>query len=68
MGCSGCHAKRGGGEEITNYEGLEQALAQGRKLVVYEDAVIDVSSFIAEHPGGAAVLEPYIGEWVNNLQ
>ncbi len=62
MGCSACKDKRGEGEEIKSYEDLEKAVAKGRKLVVYEDIVIDVTNFIAEHPGGAQTLEQYVGK------
>ena len=35
--------------------------AEGRKLVIVDNLVIDVSEFIEKHPGGKFILEPYIG-------
>jgi hypothetical protein len=50
------------GPTIKSYAELKQALAAGKKLVVYEDQVIDVTAFIDEHPGGPKAIEPYVGK------
>ena len=35
---------------------FQQAIVNGRKLVILDDLVIDVAKFIDEHPGGRFVL------------
>ncbi len=62
MGCSGTKDVSGHGEVVMTYEDIENATADGRKLVVYEDIVIDVTNYIVEHPGGADSLERHIGK------
>ncbi len=62
----GCAEKRPEPEKeeptINSYAEFKKALAAGKKLVVYEDQVLDVTAFIGEHPGGPKTIEPYVGK------
>jgi cytochrome b involved in lipid metabolism len=62
MGCAVCKPRDGSSHEITTFQQLEDEITKGRKLIVYENAVIDVASFMVEHPGGPTIMEPYIGK------
>ena len=46
---------------------LQQALVNGRKLVILDDLVIDVGKFIDEHPGGRFVLMHNIGRDISKF-
>ncbi len=46
---------------ITTYEEFFAKVASGAKLIVLDDAVIDINSFEAIHPGGKDALEKYVG-------
>jgi len=46
---------------INNYPQFYEAISKGSKLVVLDDDVIDISSFIEKHPGGKLTLEKCIG-------
>ena len=37
----------------------------GRKLVIFEGTVYDVSSYIPEHPGGADKIEEHLGKSID---
>lgn len=45
---------------------VKRALQAGRKWVIYQGLVIDVSTFQASHPGGAYVLESNLGEDISS--
>ena len=63
MGCGRSATRKDpvGKRNITTYTHLFEEIAKGRKLVVYEDNVLDVDSFIAIHPGGEEVFKSMIG-------
>jgi len=44
-----------------SWEEINQRIANGEKLVVIDDIVHDVSSFVHEHPGGRQTLLNYVG-------
>ncbi len=48
-------------DSIATYAQLYAAIAKGAKLVVLEDSVIDLRSFLSIHPGGPEVFSPCIG-------
>ena len=52
---------------ITSYEALDRANAKGRKLVVFEDNVLDVEDHIDDHPAEAAAIVPLIGREVGQM-
>ncbi len=63
MGCAGPRAprKETEGFEVNSYEAVQEALATGRKLVIYEDLVLDVTTFVHEHPGTSRIIEQNVG-------
>jgi cytochrome b involved in lipid metabolism len=46
---------------LNTYEDVQKAIATGKKIVIYEDWVLDVTTFTKEHPGGQHIINPYIG-------
>jgi hypothetical protein len=44
-----------------DYDFIRREVAQGRKLVIFEDSILDVQNFIKKHPYGASLLEEHIG-------
>ncbi len=49
-------------KHITSYTEFFEELEKGRKLVVYEDVVLDVTQFVPTHPGGPDLLLPLVGK------
>jgi len=47
---------------VITREVFDQILAEGYKLIIINDTVIDVSDFILEHPGGSKIIEPFCGK------
>jgi len=47
---------------IISRECFDRVLAEGFKLIIINGIVHDVSDFILEHPGGAKIMEPYVGK------
>ncbi len=63
MGCGRSNA-RGDAvsrRHIATYTEFFEELAKGRKLVMYEDLVLDLAQLMSTHPGGPEVLAPVIG-------
>ena len=50
-------------QRIGTYEEFFEEIAKGRKLIVYEDVVLDVGKYAALHPGGAETVNSCIGTW-----
>ena len=46
-------------------EELDFLLSKGRKLVILEDIILDISSYMFDHPGGAQVFLQNIGKDVS---
>ena len=46
---------------------FEEAIANGRKLVILDEVVVDIESFIDHHPGGKFVLQHNIGNDVGKF-
>lgn len=55
-------------EDFTSYDDILKAVDQGRKLVIFEDKVIDLQSFLEKHPGGGEFFQDSmgkeIGRWI----
>lgn len=47
---------------VWTLDDLAQHAAAGKQVVAFEGFVHDVSTFAADHPGGPAVMRPYIGK------
>jgi stearoyl-CoA desaturase (delta-9 desaturase) len=52
---------------IMEWEEFQQQARTGRNLVVIKGAVHDVSAFVTEHPGGAALITGAIGKDVTEM-
>ena len=50
-----------------NAQDFEQALTNGRKLVILDTLVLDVTKFIDQHPGGRFVLSHNIGRDISKF-
>ncbi len=65
MGCSACERSLERTdiltEKITSYEQLYDAVKKGHKLVVFEDMVIDLNTFLRIHPGGTEMFKTCVG-------
>ena len=48
--------------QLVGYDFVENEIARGRKLMVYEDSVIDVEAYVDNHPGIDGLLNAYIGK------
>ena len=46
---------------------FDQALVNGRKLVILDDLVLDINKFIEQHPGGRFVLQHNVGRDVSKF-
>ena len=46
---------------------FEKAVANGDKLVILDDMVLDINKFIPQHPGGKFVLEHTIGRDISKF-
>lgn len=64
MGCGQSRARSSAviKKHITSYTEFFEELEKGRKLVVYEDVVLDVTQFVPTHPGGPDLLLPLVGK------
>lgn len=52
---------------VWNWEEYEEQTRTGRNLIVIRDAVHDISAFVAEHPGGPALIAGAIGKDATEL-
>lgn len=52
---------------IKTYDKFFEFIKIGAKLVIYEDQVIDITSFYKKHPGGINNLENYIGREIGRF-
>lgn len=48
--------------QLVTYSYVENEIAQGRQLVVYEDTVVDIQPYSHLHPGADGLLKAYIGQ------
>ena len=63
MGCNASERKDEPAKgSITTNKQFFEAISKGAKLVVLENSVIDVSKFASMHPGGAEVINKYVGK------
>ena len=46
---------------MVTYDFVEQEIAQGRKLVVFEDRVLDIAPYAHLHPCPAGILDTFVG-------
>ena len=46
---------------------FENKISRGKKLVLIDDLILDVGTFMYNHPGGRFVLEQYIGRNIGKL-
>ena len=46
---------------------FDEEIRQGRKLVILDEVVLDVGSFISHHPGGAFVIRHNIGRDISKF-
>jgi len=63
MGCGKSTARRDAvtKKHISSYTELYEEIAKGRKLVVYEDVVLDIVPIMSTHPGGVDIWDEVIG-------
>jgi len=47
---------------IVSKEVFDEVLHEGYKLIVVDNIVHDITEFIDEHPGGKAIIQPYVGK------
>lgn len=49
-------------------EEIKKAIAKDKKiLVVFQNKVLDLTRFIHDHPGGAAVITQFTGKHIDNI-
>lgn len=44
-------------DQVFTHEDVEKEIANGRKLIIYDGKVVDVTNFVDRHPGGELVLQ-----------
>ncbi len=54
-------------ERITSYEQFYEEIARGHRLVVLEETVVDIGTFLSIHPGGSDVLKANVGKRLGGI-
>ena len=53
-------------KDFTSEKHVAEYMQQtGRKLVIFEGSVYDITEYIGEHPGGSDKIEPYLGQSID---